>query len=961
MTYSRPGTSTVDALERISAPNAPSIIGDSRTTISANGRVLDFRNPSQLARNGEARAAEVTGFIENLTKVATPIIKDQLTKQAYNQVGELLQTQDPLQLIRSGDETQRALVRSLSPQAQDILNDKAAQGAVRLFQETYSAERTKRAAILQSTTATPQDKAKAETDAKSAALTAAGVTSLPPSNLVAYADQMAQTEAALKGLDYQATLKNQTKDQRSTFVRAFQSNLDALTNTRIATVRGGDGTKNEQYVIDARSNWEKSVRGNSAAFTPLEQAEMWAEAAQTEIARLSAAGEWDRASQVLGTLEVLAQAGPKTDSGVPFFYQRLSNGYTLSYMVSNLNDSVSKGLKNWQNEQAFTSVRDLMPRALAGEDVMPELLGRMGTMTPEQIMQIAPSLAQLKGIGNQASNTQIVREAELQFQIRGMAPDKAMQTLRGALASGQIKPGQFGDLVGRIGKDDPTLGMIDGQKTSLSGELTQSAISIARAAGITDPDEQREYIRTFSVDITKATEKRLAEMEAKGEPINETVVRSVMRNEIEAAQSRRVKDRKQLEQLKLEAGPRSRVTNELRELQQSVESSGGNVTIMSFSKPMRVDFQQAHPNKPMTVDNLLRYQADRMRNVPADSDGKAAFENPQQMLKDMLKRSDPQGVVPGKNGQSGSSPFSRSTTSQRLLGVEGDRAMRNLLQWAYPSGSSQPAPKPAPGAAKPQAGQEVSAKPAPNPGMQLIGAGLELVANVVTPPAAAATLDKAPGRTVAVENQAAVDTLMRLWRGGQRVQMNTPPLPQVAAQAPVQMLGTAINNVMHPIFVAIGIAEGTRTPAGGYTKAYYGHRDPGSGAWNKGTVSGQNAPNAQQVDRQWMARLSSTSTRVAPVLQRLGFAPGTQGYNRLLFNVLDLMVQAPAAAQDFIKMLPRIARAGGSIEAIAKARADSFINPATGRLEAGGFGNSYSRLLADQRSRAGAFDYKRRI
>ena len=107
MTYSRPGTSTVDALERISAPNAPSIIGDSRTSISANGRVIDGRNPGQLARNGEARAAEVTGFIEGLTKVATPIIKDQLTKQAYNQVGELLKTQDPLQLIRSGDETQR--------------------------------------------------------------------------------------------------------------------------------------------------------------------------------------------------------------------------------------------------------------------------------------------------------------------------------------------------------------------------------------------------------------------------------------------------------------------------------------------------------------------------------------------------------------------------------------------------------------------------------------------------------------------------------------------------------------------------------------------------------------------------------------------------------------------------------------------------------------------------------------
>jgi hypothetical protein len=49
-----------------------------------------------------------------------------------------------------------------------------------------------------------------------------------------------------------------------------------------------------------------------------------------------------------------------------------------------------------------------------------------------------------------------------------------------------------------------------------------------------------------------------------------------------------------------------------------------------------------------------------------------------------------------------------------------------------------------------------------------------------------------------------------------------------------------------------------------------------------------------------------------------------------------------------------------TIEAIAKARADSFFNPATGRLEAGGFGNNYARLLADQRSRAGTFDYRRR-
>jgi hypothetical protein len=923
---------------------------------------MDFRSPQQLQRNAEARAAEVTNFVEGLTKVAKPLIDDALLKQAKSQVGELLATQDPVQLIRSGNEEQRALVRSLSPQARDILEDKATQGSIRFYQEAYSAERTKRAAILQSLTASPEDKAKAEAEAKSAALEASGLTKMPPTYVATYADQIAQTESALKGLDYKETLKNQTADDRAKLVNAQRAAINKMTDLRLQVVGQGDATSAERLVVGLRDAAVQDIRANSAAFTPAAQAEIWAEALQIEIGRLRQNQDWERASQLIGTLEVLADAAPQTDTGLNFFDQRLSNGYTLRYLVGSAGEEVQKGLKSWQNEQAFSSVRDLMPRALQGEDVMPELISRMGEMTPEQIMTIAPSLAQLKGIGNQASNQQIVREAELQFQMRGMKPEAAMGLLRGELAAGRIKPGQFGDLVGRIGKDDPKLALIDSQRSSLSGELTQSAISIARAAGITDPDEQREYIRTFNNDITKATETRLAQMEAEGKPVDESVVRSVMRNEIEAATERRIKDRKQLEQVKLQAGPRAKVMNEVQQFQQNVQASNGNVTVMSFAKPMRVEFQQQFPNKPMTVDNLLRFQAERMKAVPADGDGKAAFENPTQMLKDAIKRSKGEQV-------SSSSPLQRYATS--LGGALSSSPIGALLrQISKPEGAEAaeaPTPKaPSQGQAKPAASAvKPAAKPQPQSqqaiGARIIGAGLEMVAGVITPPAAAATRTSQPQATVAVENQAAVDTLMRLWRGQQRVQMSTPPLPQLSAQTPVQLVGTAINNAMHPIFVAIGIAEGTRTASGGYTKAYYGHRDPGSGAWNKGTVSGQNAPNAQVVDRQWMAKLSGVSARVAPVLQQLGFAPGTQGYNRLLFNALDLMVQAPAAAQDFIRMLPKVARAGASIEAIAKARADAFINPATGRLEAGGFGNSYSRLLADQRSRAGAFDYKRRI
>jgi hypothetical protein len=80
-----------------------------------------------------------------------------------------------------------------------------------------------------------------------------------------------------------------------------------------------------------------------------------------------------------------------------------------------------------------------------------------------------------------------------------------------------------------------------------------------------------------------------------------------------------------------------------------------------------------------------------------------------------------------------------------------------------------------------------------------------------------------------------------------------------------------------------------------------------------------------------------------------------------MFNYLDLSVQSPQASEGFAAKLSSMKAGNWSIEVMAKARADSFYNPMTGRLEAGGFNNNYSRLLGDQRSRAGVWDYKRRI
>ena len=94
-------------------------------------------------------------------------------------------------------------------------------------------------------------------------------------------------------------------------------------------------------------------------------------------------------------------------------------------------------------------------------------------------------------------------------------------------------------------------------------------------------------------------------------------------------------------------------------------------------------------------------------------------------------------------------------------------------------------------------------------------------------------------------------------------------------------------------------------------------------------------------------------------MQQYGMKPNAQIWHRAIFNYLDLHVQSPVAARDFLKKIPEAIKAGGQIEHFAKIRADSYRDPETGRLYTSF--NSYADLLRDQRSRAGAYDYRKRL
>jgi len=922
-----------------------------RVSHSAHGAYQDNRSPNTLLQNGQARAAEVTNFIEGLTKVATPLIKDQLTKQANQQVGELLATQDPVALIRSASPEQRQLIRSLSPQAQDILQDRAAAGSVRLYQDTLSAERAKRAAVLDTENFSVEDRTKAAAEAKAAALEASGIGSVQPSYLVKYGDVLGQTDATLEGMSYKARVKAKDIDETTKYTKGVESSLESWSQGRNQAINNG---KVAEFGSAYKKILEEDIARASSRYTPKEQAEVWGSAIRNQVLRLSQTGKYDEAMNLLYTVQGAAALGVNAPNGTPFFQQQLESGYTLEYTINGLLDQTESDYKKWQGEQVLEQNKEIIRQGLLGGDVQAQLQSALSDprLSPEQMLTLGQTVTQATEIGQQASPQQLQREAELRYQIAqgNFDPQKMWAQVK---ASG-LQPRQVLGLAGSLtkGPDEGTR-TISGVRGYMSGETSQAASGLAKLGGLSG-DEAKEFERNFTNDITKAVEKRYADKVAKGETVDESALRDIWRNELEASVKRRTNDRQERLRIQEQASPKTRVLNEVKEFQQSLQQSKGEVTVMSFPKQVRVDFSNQNPGKRMTPEALVSFLIKRMEAVREGD--KPVFPDASRNVRQVIDHA--QGKAPRPNGGGQLIP---PTQAEMLLGKTGVEAWRQLQNWLNPPAApQQAAPKPASPAKPATQPQKASAKPQQGGIGQVVSQGLGAIAQVFTPPAAAATLDSQPGMVSNV-NPEAIALLNRVWKGQQKADIRTPPLPQVSATAPVGFVPTAIINDKHPIFIAIGISEGTRTANGGYTRAYYGHTDPGNGAHNVGTVSGQQGGSPASSDRRWMATLTGTASRVTPLLQRMGLQPGTQGWNRILFNVLDLNVQAPAAAGDFIKKIPQIIQQGASIEAIAKARADSFINPRTGRLDAGGFGNSYKRLFQDQRSRAGVWDYRRRI
>ncbi|MGF1520847.1 MAG: hypothetical protein ACFBSF_00825 [Leptolyngbyaceae cyanobacterium] len=154
---------------------------------------------------------------------------------------------------------------------------------------------------------------------------------------------------------------------------------------------------------------------------------------------------------------------------------------------------------------------------------------------------------------------------------------------------------------------------------------------------------------------------------------------------------------------------------------------------------------------------------------------------------------------------------------------------------------------------------------------------------------------------------------------------------------------------------AVGSAEGTRTPEGHKTQAYFGHIDPGNGVWNLGTFSYQHtAHTPEEADTKQLTRLQSQSL----ALKQKALAHNLTLSLEELLNGIDLANQAPQAALDregYIEWLAKARRQGiTGPDAIIWARTQSFIDPDTQRWNAPGLGNNVDSIANDQSRRVNA-------
>jgi hypothetical protein len=173
-----------------------------------------------------------------------------------------------------------------------------------------------------------------------------------------------------------------------------------------------------------------------------------------------------------------------------------------------------------------------------------------------------------------------------------------------------------------------------------------------------------------------------------------------------------------------------------------------------------------------------------------------------------------------------------------------------------------------------------------------------------------------------------------------------------------QLLALLSGGTDSSVAIAVGSAEGTRTPDGKKTAAWHGHKDPGNGAQKQGSFSYQHsAATPNDADLQQIQKfkdiLLPKFVEIIPRLQQWEI----DEIKMLLLYACDVYTQSETACLAKGGFLEQVAANGNStptISVVIDWRVQAYYVPKTGKLDAPGFGNDLTRLVGDQTRRCEA-------
>ena len=1008
--FRRPQTSTTRVGGRIERPNRLSGADRVRVTRQQSGRFKDYSSPEIIGQNASQGFAEVGNFLEKVIDTAIPAAKDLMQDFGVREAQGLLGDPDFVRSLREKGGEGRVLYDRLNPFGQEVIDKTLAEGVVQEFNSGMDSALFSDD-LLTRTPTTPEEAATQRTariERLDGLLQETGFENLPTSARAQAMQGVAALEGRARGLvrtAQTATDVNQLDTRDATAITSLLTlgvDNQTLGDAFDSGAQAGTPEEREAVATEAR-NVVTNVRQRiveiaGSARTPRSAAELLAQSAEQLAGTEGGAAKLELLELALVDLEV---------DGVQLGNQLIGkSGKSLINVVRESQvaaDSIADREDQDRINSAGLQVLQQMDGVMKNDQLsLEEKSDKLAELEQqffsniltqgydlaliEKATRVVAGLRQQAGLPIQAESMELYSQLKFDMNAGTLTQEEAnaraaaipdaqvrlnaLQDVK-AFKDGEADPSSASNNNGRRreanrdivqrGARDVHQAMLEGPQ---SGAYESSGITALRTGqGVNGSWEERitnrgEQQFRARVDANAASDKP--------EKLTPELLDQWYREEQENAVTYFLSDKGQaaiVEQVERKDTAQALQWNE--QIKTNLKDVVGTPSVAVFPTEMVDLYKQLNEGKPVNYAAVSKWYVGYMGPLK-NPDGTAAFKDPRKTWRGILDVQKPQEGVRNDAPNPASGPmaaplgFGMIDPRATQAGLE---KLASMFGLQLDLGQSTEA--------KPVASQE-AAKPTESNAPRLEVLALSALTGTASPYPVVQTAnsdEQTPDPTQMVINQEEWATFRRIWgspnnpQSGQPYRPNTPPLPQVVATKPIRPVRLTMASPNHPNVVLIGLNEGTRTPNGGYTQAYYGHSDPISG-YNQGSFSAQQGYNSpQQADRAWMGKVNSaTGAYFLPAMRAAGLQRGTAGFDRLLFNLQDAYIQSPeavTASGGLLDRIPEMVQRGLTIEAIAKSRADSYINPTTGRLETG-FAN-YTALLKDQRSRAGTWDYKRRI